>query len=161
VVRTIILGIGNPVLRDDSVGIMVAGHFAGRVDTEILTTTGFDILGKLLGYDRAVIVDGIRAGREPGTVLELDPQDIFGGADFTGTHNLGLGATLDLGYRIFGAEMPAQIRIVAVEVEDTTTFGTGCTAAVAAAVPEAVERVRRWLEPAAGKVIREAGDAGL
>lgn len=143
--RAVVLGIGNPVLRDDSVGLVVARHFVGQVDTEILTTTGFDVLGKLLGYDRAVIVDGIRTGRQPGSILELDPGDIAGGADFTGTHNLGLGATLDLGYRLFGNEMPAQIRIVAVEVEDTTTFGTGCTASVAAAVPEAVERVRRYL----------------
>lgn len=147
--RSIVLGIGNPVLRDDSVGLLVAQHFVGLVDTEILTTTGFDILGKLLGYDRAVIVDGIRSGLKPGTVLELDADDIFGGADFTGTHNLGLGTTLKLGYRIFGDEMPAQIRIVAVEVEDTTTFGTSCTGAVAGAVPEAVERVSRYLDGAA------------
>lgn len=144
--RAVVLGIGNPVLSDDSVGLVVVSHFIGQVDTEILSTTGFDVLGKLFGYDRAVIVDGIRTGCKAGTIFELDPRDIADAADFTGTHNLGLGATLDLGYRLFGAEMPSQLKIVAVEVDDTTTFGKNCTAAVAAAIPEAVERVRRYLD---------------
>lgn len=156
--RAVVLGIGNPVLTDDSVGLAVARHFAGRPDvvTEMLTTTGFDVLGKILGFDRAVIVDGIRSGRRPGTVLELEPGDLGGGA-FSGTHNLGLGATLAMGYRFFAGEMPAQIRIVAVEVADTTTFGTVCTAAVAAAVPEAVAAVRRWLDRQTGGGQEETG----
>ncbi|MGQ9498086.1 MAG: hydrogenase maturation protease [Desulfotomaculales bacterium] len=144
--RTIVVGIGNPVLKDDSVGIKVAQHFEGLVDTEILMTTDFKVLDKLLGYERAIIIDGVRLGQEPGTVLEFGVDDVFFTYTFSGTHNLSLPTTLKIGYELFGDEMPQEIRIIAIEVDDVTTFGTECTPAVEAAIPEAVERVKRYLE---------------
>ncbi|SHJ77063.1 hydrogenase maturation protease [Desulfofundulus thermosubterraneus] len=144
--RTIVVGIGNPVLRDDSVGIKVAQHFEGLVDTEILMTTDFKVLDKILGYERAIIVDGVRLGKEPGTVLEFDVDDLFYTCTFSGTHNLSLPATLKIGYQLFGDEMPRDIKIIAIEVEDITTFSKECTPAVQAAIPKVVERVKRYLE---------------
>jgi len=144
--RTIVIGIGNPVLRDDSVGIKVARQFEGLVDTEILMATDFKVLDKILGYERVIIVDGVRLGNEPGTVLEFNADDLFFTATFSGTHNLSLPTTIKIGYELFGAEMPKEIKIIAIEIEDAATFGRECTPAVAAAIPEAAERVRRYLE---------------
>jgi len=143
---TIVVGIGNPLLKDDAAGIEVARHFIGRVDTEIIMATDFKVLDKILGYKRAVIIDGVRLGREPGTVMEFDPADLFFTTRFSGTHNLSLPTTLRIGYELFGEEMPREIKIIAIEVADTATFARGCTTAVAAAIPRAVERVNRWLE---------------
>jgi len=145
--RTIVLGIGNPVLTDDAVGIKVARHFEGVVDTEILMTTDFKVLDKLLGYDRAIIVDGVRLGDAPGTVREFTPDDLFYTHTFSGTHNLSLPTTLKIGYELFGPEMPREIKIVTVEVADATSFGRECTPEVAAAVPEAVSRIKKHLFP--------------
>ncbi|MEW6182736.1 MAG: hydrogenase maturation protease [Bacillota bacterium] len=146
--RTIVVGIGNPVLSDDSVGIRVAQHFEGLVDTEILTTTDFKVLDKILGYDRAIIVDGVRLGNEPGTVSEFGIEELLFTPTFSGTHNLSLPATLSFGCRLFKDEMPKEIRIITVEVKDVTTFGRECTPPVEAAIPKAVERVRRGLDKA-------------
>lgn len=143
--NTIVIGIGNPVLKDDSVGIKVARQFEGRVDTEIVMATDFKVLDKILGYERAVIVDGVRLGNEPGTLLELEADDLFFSAVFSGTHNLSLPTTLKIGYDLFGGEMPRELRIIAIEVADTTTFDRECTPAVAAAIPQAVERVKQFL----------------
>ncbi|MEW6173853.1 MAG: hydrogenase maturation protease [Bacillota bacterium] len=143
--QTIVVGIGNPVLSDDSVGIKVAQHFEGVVDTEILMTTDFKVLDKILGYDKAIIVDGVRLGNAPGTVLEFDAEDLLFTTTFSGTHNIGLSTTLNIGYRLFADEMPKKIKIVAVEVKDVTTFGKECTPLVEAAIPKAVEHVRRQL----------------
>ena len=143
--RTIVVGIGNPVLKDDAVGIKIAEHFTGQVDTEILMCTDFKVLDKILGYERALIVDGVRLGHAPGTVLEFKAEDLFFTEGFSGTHNLSLPATLQIGYRLFGGEMPAEIKIIAVEIEDADTFGRECTPAVEAAIPEAVRRIRRYL----------------
>ncbi len=148
--RTIVLGIGNPVLKDDSVGIKVAQYFEGRVDTEILMTTDFKILDKILGYERAIIVDGVRLGKEPGTVLEFDVEDLFFTYTFSGTHNLSLPTTLKIGYQLFGNEMPRDIKIIAIEVQDVTTFSRECTPAVQRAIPKAVQRVKRYLEKGNG-----------
>lgn len=143
--RTIVLGIGNPVLSDDSVGIKVAEHLEGLVDTEILTTTDFKVLDKILGYDRAIIVDGVRLGNEPGTVLELNTDDLFFTCTFSGTHNLSLPTTLKIGYLVFGSDMPKIVKIIAVEVADTTTFGTECTPPVQAAIGKAVTRIKQYI----------------
>ncbi|RJX20937.1 MAG: hydrogenase maturation protease [Ammonifex sp.] len=144
--RTVLVGIGNPVLTDDSVGIQIAQHFEGLVDTEILMTTDFKVLDKILGYERAIIVDGVRLGNEPGTVVEFDFKDLIFTHTFSGTHNLSLPTTLSMGYQLFGEEMPKEIKIIAVEVEDVETFGTECTPHVKAAIPRAVELVRSHVQ---------------
>ena len=144
--KTILLGIGNPVLTDDSVGIKVAEQLSGLVDTRVLTTTGFDVIDAVLGYERALIIDGVCAGAKPGTILELNTRELMADLEFSGTHNMHLGAALDLGYRLFGHEMPSEIIIFAVEVQDVVNFSTHCTPAVEAAIPELVQRVRDVLE---------------
>lgn len=144
--KTILIGIGNPVLTDDAVGIKVAEQLSGFVDTRVLTTTGFDVIDAVLGYDRALIIDGVCAGAKPGTILELNTRELMADLEFSGTHNMHLGAALDLGYRLFGREMPSEIIIFAVELQDVVNFSTHCTPAVEAAIPELVQRVRAVLE---------------
>ncbi len=143
--RTIVVGIGNPVLRDDSVGIKVVEELKGVVDTAVLTTTGFEVLDKILGYDRAIIVDAIRSGGEPGTIYELSVDDILITQSYTNSHNLNLATTLRLGYLIFPDRMPKEIRVIAIEVEDVESFGEECTPKVREAIPKAVEMIRRML----------------
>jgi hydrogenase maturation protease len=140
--RTIVLGIGNPVLTDDSFGIKVAEQLSGLFETRVLTTTGLDVIDALLGYERAYIVDGVSLGAEPGTILELSPEELMADLEFSGTHNLHLGAALHLGYRLFRPEMPREIKILAVEVQDPVTFGRHCTPAVEAAIAGVVNRIK-------------------
>jgi hydrogenase maturation protease len=149
--RTILIGIGNPVLTDDSVGIKIAQHLEAMVDTEILMTTDFKVLDKILGYERAIIVDGVRLGNQPGTIMEFDPQDLLFTHTFSGTHNLSLPATLNIGYRLFGEEMPKEIKIITVEVKDAETFGTECTPPVKAAIPCVVELVLNYVQNRQGR----------
>jgi hypothetical protein len=47
---------------------------------------------------------------------------------------------LELGKQL-GIEMPSDVVILAIEAADTTTFGEGCTPAVEAAIPVALELV--------------------
>ena len=143
--KTVVLGIGNPFLADDSVGIKVAEAIEGVVDTKILTTTDFNIIDSVLGYDRAIIVDGIRTDSAPGTIIELGMDRIFNSYKFSGTHNLSLGTSLKIGYDLFGDEMPKDIRIIGIEVEDTESFGKGCTSKVVAAIAPAVELVKKHI----------------
>jgi len=146
-VKTIVVGIGNPILRDDSVGIKIVEMISKEidVDTAILTATNFDVLDKILGYDRAIIVDAIRMGNEPGTIYELTIEDIFLTYSYTNTHNLTLATTLKLGYVIFPEKMPKEIKLIAVEVEDVESFGEECTPKVKEAIPKVVEMIKRDL----------------
>lgn len=140
--KTIVLGIGNPVLTDDSFGIKVVEQLSGIMETKALSTTGYDVIDALLGYERAYIVDGVSLGIKPGTIMELSPEDLMADLEFTGTHNLHLGASLNLGYRLFKDEMPREIKIFAVEVRDAVNFGRHCTPEVEAAITLVVDKVK-------------------
>jgi hydrogenase maturation protease len=144
--KTVVLGIGNPFMGDDSVGIKVAEAFAGVADTKILTTTDFNIIDAVLGYDRAVIVDSVKAGYEPGTIIELGMDQIFSSYKFSGSHNLSLATSMKIGYDLFGDEMPKDIKIIGIEVEDTESFGKGCTPKVEAAIAPAIALVRKYID---------------
>jgi hydrogenase maturation protease len=64
--KTLVLGLGNPILTDDKVGIHVvraaAGHCspANGVTFAEASVGGLRLLDLLAGYDRAVMVDAIQ-----------------------------------------------------------------------------------------------------
>ena len=145
--RVIVVGIGNPIMGDDSVGIRVVEELKKEVevDTAILTTTTFEVLDKIMGYDKAIIVDGIKSGNEPGTIYELTVDDVFYTYSFTNTHNLSLATTLKIGYLIFPEKMPKYIKLIAVEVENID-FGRDCSPKVKNAIPKVVEMIKKELD---------------
>ncbi len=145
--RVKILGIGNPILRDDSVGIKIAERLEGEVDAdiEILMTSDFEVIDKILGYDKAIIVDAVKFGGEPGTIYEFSLDDIFSSYAITGTHTLSLGTTLKLGYTVFPEEMPKELKIFAIEVEDIEHFGKDCTPKVEEAIPKVIRMIKEEL----------------
>ena len=146
--KTLILGLGNPILTDDGVGIhvvhAVAAHArqAGLVFAEA-SVGGLRLLDTLTGYERVILVDAIQTpdGR-PGEVYLLHPNDLRTSLHSGSTHDMSLPGALALG-RQLGLVLPTDeaLAIVAVEVEDVLTFGELCTPAVAAAIPKAVEMV--------------------
>ncbi len=142
--KAIVVGIGNPILKDDSVGIRVVERLEG-VDTAVLTTTNFEVLDVIAGYELAIIVDAIKTGAEPGSIYVLSLSDILVSRNYTNTHNLTLATTLMLGYEIFPERMPKDIKIVAIEVEDAESFGKECTPKVKEAIPKAVETIKTIL----------------
>ncbi len=143
---TLILGLGNPNLKDDSIGIRIVEMLRGKVDadTDFLTTTSFDVIYKILGYDRVIIVDAIKTGKEPGTIHVLDVDELFVSYKFDGSHSLDLATSIKIGYEIFGDEMPKDIKIVAVEVEDVD-FGCECSEKVKKSVSKVVEIIKSIL----------------
>ncbi len=148
--KTVIVGIGNPYLKDDSVGLRIAEELKGKVDADVefLTTTDLDVVGKVLGYDRAIIVDAIKKVEEAGKVHVLDVDDLFITYHFSNSHSLDLATSIKIGYELFGDEMPKEIKIVAVEVEDVS-FGYECTEEVRKAIPKAVEIIKSLIEGSA------------
>lgn len=145
--KVIVIGIGNPFLKDDSVGLRVAEEIKNRfdVDVDFLTNTDFDIINKILGYDLAIIIDAIKCKSQPGRIHILSVDDLFKGYNFSGTHSIDLATSIKIGYEIFDKEMPSDVKIVAVEVEDIN-FGYECSESVKKAIPKAVEVVENLLK---------------
>lgn len=155
--KTLVLGLGNPILTDDGVGIHVVRAVQSCLTSYALRMTphvshpdfgeasvgGLRLLEFLSGYERVIIVDAIQTpGGKPGEIHRLHPGDLRASLHAGSTHDLSLTAALALG-REMGMALPADedIVIIAVEAEDVLTFGETCTSAVAAAIPRAVEAV--------------------
>lgn len=143
---TLVLCLGNDVLRDDGVGWEIAADIARRgplapgVEVRRSAQSGFYLLDELTGSDAAVVVDSVKTGAHPpGTVLSF-PFEALRTDQGPSPHAVGLPTVVQLGRRS-GVPLPARIHIVAVEVEDMETVGEGLTPRVAAAVPVATAAV--------------------
>jgi hydrogenase maturation protease len=148
--KTLVLGLGNPILSDDSVGFRIVQELEGRFgqDVTVMETSlaGLSLLDMLVGYDRVIIIDSIQTKNgKVGEVYKLDAEDFAATRHAASPHDVNLATALELGKRL-GLEMPKEIVIFAVEVADATTFGEGCTPQVERAIPKVVEMVREDVE---------------
>lgn len=145
-VRTILVGLGNTVLRDDGVGIYTVRAVRGKLggtDVDVIEAelAGLDIMEKLRGYDRAIIVDAIQLdGEEPGAVFRIRPDDIRLPPRIASFHDIDLVTALELGRRL-GFHMPSEVVIFAVQAEDVLTLEEGCVPAVAGVIPELADEI--------------------
>lgn len=148
--KTLILGIGNPILADDSVGVCVARYIAQCYDRPGLTVAeaslaGLDILDLLADYEKVIFVDAVKTARgKPGSVYRLRVSDLDGTRYPSSPHNIGLAAALELGRRL-GMALPSDMVILAIEGKDLNTFREGCTPEVAGAIPAAAHKAIREL----------------
>jgi hydrogenase maturation protease len=144
---TLVVGLGNPVRRDDGVGLEVvrrlelAGLPAGVTAIEA-GTVGIGLLDLIAGHERLVVVDAIDAGEPPGTVIELGLDELpSSGARHTfSPHESDLPTIIELGVRL-GLEMPRRVAIIAVQVADCASFDEALSPAVAVVVDRVCRRV--------------------
>jgi hydrogenase maturation protease len=150
--RTLVLGIGNPILSDDGVGVRVVESLKNEfsdpnVDFRCESISGLDLVEIVRGYDRLIIVDAIQTGKEKvGEVMKLTAKDLsqLGTIHFSTLHDIDMLTALRLGKEI-GAKMPERVIIYAIEVEDIVDFCEELTPEVKKAVPEAVNRLKEEL----------------
>jgi len=135
--KTRIIGLGNTILTDDG------ADSADVVESEV---GGFDLMELMTGWDRVILLDSIQFdGVTPGTLLELDPQDLRTSLRIRSVHDIDLPTVLKLG-RMMGLQMPAQVLIYAIQAEDAHTLGETMTPAVRQAMAKAVEVVLNRIE---------------
>jgi hydrogenase maturation protease len=154
--KTLVIGLGNPILTDDGVGVKVAYAvrealgLRGRDEVAVSEAGvgGLGLMEMMVGYQRVILVDAIQtpAGR-PGAVYRLTVDDVASAAPTqhsASAHDMNLPTALEMGRRL-GLALPEAVEIFAIEAEDVVTFGETCTPDVAAAIPTATELVLRAL----------------
>lgn len=148
--KILVLGIGNPILRDDRVGLLIIQKLRGRVprsgiEFQETSLAGLSLAEFLVGFNSAFIVDAIQTGGMPGAVYCLKPEDFDGqSANRNDPHGTGLLQALELGRRL-GWPMPQDVTIVAIEAGDISNFGDELTPEVERAVPVALEKIENLL----------------
>jgi hydrogenase maturation protease len=168
-VKTLIIGLGNPILGDDGVGWEVAekvqealsdpqasplpaspsGAEAG-IEVDFASLGGLSLMERLAGAERVILIDSIFTGRKPiGTVSRFtlsDLPDLTAGHSAS-AHDTSLHNALNVG-RNMHIDLPedANVFIIAIEAERVYDFSEELSPQVARAVPLAVKAALDLLE---------------
>jgi len=144
--KTLVLGLGNPILGDDAAGLYVVKELKNRIDRADVTLAethlgGIRLLDLLAGFDRVILIDAIQTKHgTPGQVYRLTDGNFDAARHIASPHEISFTQTLELGKKL-GLKLPSDIRIIAIEAAEVSTFSEQLTPAVQKAIPTAVETV--------------------
>jgi hydrogenase maturation protease len=139
----LLLGLGNPLLGDDGVGLRLlealrsdVSAWGGRVEAVDGGTQGMALLGYLERRRAVVLLDAVALGAPPGTVHVLEGDTLLAACTPGGqsAHEMGAGELLRAAAMI--GSLPERIALVGVEPANVAT-GVGLSATVEAALAEA------------------------
>jgi hydrogenase maturation protease len=148
-VKTIVVGLGNPILGDDAVGWHIArqvqqrSDFPSNIEVDFLSVGGISLMERLIGYERAILVDSFVTHKNPiGTLscFSLDELPNRALGHMCSAHDTTLQNALKIGQEL-GAQLPEEITIFAVEAQNVFDFSEQLTPMVAGAVPTAVQAI--------------------
>ena len=153
--KTLVLGLGNPILTDDGVGVWVAEAVRKALppDSPVeiceISVGGLRLMERMLGYERVILVDAFQPGHgEAGSFRRLTYQELQAGSPTQHTacaHDTSVVTALEAADRM-GLPVPREIVIFAIAVEDVMDFGETPTPAVAAAIPRVAAAVLAELQ---------------
>jgi hydrogenase maturation protease len=148
--RTLLLGMGNPILSDDAIGIRLAeavSHRLGRCpDLDVVAECsigGLNLLDVIAGYDRLLVFDSIKTKRgAPGCWYRFDASSLRETMNLRNVHDTNFMTALELG-RAMGMRLPSDddIHVFAVEIADNQTFSERLTPSLRRALPGIVEEM--------------------
>jgi hydrogenase maturation protease len=148
--KTLALGLGNPILTDDGVGCRVAAVLKKKIkspDVEVMeaAVSGLGLLDLFTGHDRIIIIDAIQTEKgTPGKIYRFGPGALANTLHAANPHDVNIATALELGKKL-NLKMPREITFFAIEVADVTSFSEKCTPRVKKAIPECVAMVMREL----------------
>jgi hydrogenase maturation protease len=144
--KTLVLGMGNPILGDDCVGLRVAATLREKIgspDINVITTElgGINLLELLVGYDNAFIIDAMKTPHgKPGKISIFNLESLNGTRHTGSTHNFDLSTTIELGKKL-GLDLPRNITIFAIEIAAVNMFTEECSPEVEQAIPECINKI--------------------
>jgi hydrogenase maturation protease len=146
-----IIGVGNPLMGDDGIGIAAAERLAARQlppGVEVIDggTGGLTLLDLMAGAETVLLIDAVAMDRAPGSIARFSADEIDLEAEAgLSLHETGLPAVFALGREM--DLLPPRIVIFGVEPESVERR-LGLSVAVEAA-----------LDPLVDQVLAEAGVA--
>jgi hydrogenase maturation protease len=147
--RTVVLGIGNVLMCDDGVGVHAVEALERRFDlpdmVEIVDggTTGMELLPALEGAENLIVIDAVRVGRPPASVVRLadDAVPAFFKTKLS-PHQVGLSDVLAA--LRFEGRAPAKVVLIGVQPE-RIEMAMELSPAVAARLQDVVQLIAQEL----------------
>ena len=146
--KIIILGIGNPILGDDGIGIHVVRKLKKLLDNrsdiviDEAMTGGMNLLDAIIGFDIAILIDAVHLTDEKiGEVKRFQLHDL-GTVHSCNPHDVSLFESIQLAETLGEVEVPKKIIIVGIVLHELPIeFSERLSPQVASAIPKAVQIV--------------------
>jgi hydrogenase maturation protease len=150
--KTIILGIGNPILGDDGVGIKVVRELKKHVkDPDVkldeAATGGINLLDQIIGFDKAILVDTIKnKSIRNGEIKRLSLGELSSFHSFN-PHDIGLPEACKLAKRLGETRIPHDITIFGIALDKMQyEFGEELSEEISKTVPKTVDMIMSELD---------------
>ncbi len=142
--NTLILGVGNILLKDEGVGIHVIHalqkeELPSGVDIMDGGTGGFHLVSWIEKYDRIIMIDATLDKNPPGTVRILKPRYASDFPPLMSAHEIGLRDMMSI-MELTGT-MP-EIDLIVISASDVSEVGMELTPEVEKAVQQVVEIIK-------------------
>lgn len=141
--KTLVLGIGNPILGDDGVGIHAVRKLkeeTSEADLEEASVSGLELVELFKGYAKVIIIDAIKTREgKPGDVQVLGIDDIPTLHGLS-PHDVDFATAMEYGKRFIG-EMP-EIEIYGIEAANVTEYTEKLTPEVEASMENVVDEIK-------------------
>lgn len=139
-----VVGCGNLWRRDDGAGPAVALRLKELrlpgVEVQVATGEAMDLLERLRGAERAIVVDAMRAGLKPGSVRRFRTASPLRACRFPSSHAFGVAHAVALG-RSLGV-LTQKLEVYGIEGLDFSD-GEGLSPQVERAVARLARRLSR------------------
>jgi hydrogenase maturation protease len=145
--KILVLGIGNTLLGDDGAGVRIVRQVAQRINSPDVcfketSAAGLNLLDLIIGFDSLIVVDAILTDdAHIGHVFHLSPQPIEQSASALSLHSCGLDAALKLAGKLYQAQVPRNVTLIAVGIQNVDLITETLSPAVEAALDSAAEMV--------------------
>lgn len=146
--KKVIIGLGNPILSDDRVGLLIIDELEKRntnpdISFVRLSSGGMTIVDASDGFDEAVLVDSIFSGQFPvGSLAILTPENFSETLHISNVHDINFATALKMGEEM-GVRIPKKFTIYAIEVKEVMTFGMEMTKEVAENLPSIIDEIAK------------------
>ena len=147
--KNLLLGVGNPIMGDDGVGIHIIRMLKGslpqspNLEFKELSVGGLRMVEEMLGYENVFVVDSItQKDSEVGRISEFNAEQLEDSNQFSSTHITGFPTALELYRKFDPSNVPKRIKIFTVDIEPNFTFTERMSVQVKEAAARLADLVR-------------------
>ncbi len=125
--KTLVLGVGNPLLSDDGIGTKVVRSLMeildiGVFDFSEVYTCSLDLINIIQGYQNLVVIDGKMTPQgTPGEVSYSSVQNYSGMMHLDNYHDVSFLDLINLSMKL-DLDIPKNIHIIAIEIVEDKIF---------------------------------------
>ena len=143
-----LIGLGNPIVGDDGVGIKVVDFIQETLSlptsVEVIgdvSVGGIGLVELFKGYDKIILVDSIQTGNYPkGTVVLLKPEDFTSALHVSDFHNMDFFTALEFCNKVHD-DIPEDIIILGIEIINVLEFSDELSKELKSKFDEIVKQV--------------------